>query len=142
MMEHNISAKVPTIINFDAFGAAPEGYLFSTQAADKLPFTVKRIFWLQQVPETHTRGHHAHHTTEEVLVPLQGQLTVTTQGISGEHTYVLNRPDAGLYIPAGCWVTLSFSPDALLLCLASTDYDEADYIRDYDEFRRICLASG
>ena len=141
-MEQNISAKIPRIIYFDAIGTASEGFLFSTQAAANLPFPVKRTFWLQRVPENYTRGHHAHYTTEEILIPLQGSITVTTQSAAGEQLFTLNRADAGLYIPAKCWVTLSFSAEALLLCLASTDYNEADYIRDFDAFRRICLASG
>ncbi|MGV3587150.1 MAG: sugar 3,4-ketoisomerase [Adhaeribacter sp.] len=141
-MAQNIPAKVPKIIHFDAIGSATEGFLFSTQAANKLPFRVKRTFWLQGIPEKYTRGHHAHYTTQEVLISLQGSITVTTQSAAGEQIFTLNYPDAGLYIPALCWVTLNFSADALLLCLASTDYNEQDYIRDYEEFRRICLASG
>ncbi|GEO03920.1 hypothetical protein AAE02nite_15840 [Adhaeribacter aerolatus] len=140
-MEQHIPAKVPKIIYFDAIGTAAEGFLFSTQTAGNLPFAVKRAFWLQHVPENYTRGHHAHYTTEEVLIPLQGSITVTTQSATGEQTFTLNHPNAGLYIPACCWVTLAFSADALLLCLASTDYNEADYIRDYEAFRRNCLAS-
>lgn len=140
-MEQNISEKLPKIICFDQFGATSEGYLFSTQAAGNLPFLVKRVFWLQQVPENYSRGQHAHATTEELLVALRGTVTVTTQNAAGKQTFTLNQPATGLYIPALHWVTLSFSADALLLCLASTDFNESDYIRDYEEFRRICLAS-
>lgn len=141
-MNQNNLAAGPGLLQFKGNGTAAEGFLFSTQAAAQLPFAVKRVFWLQQVPEDFTRGHHAHYTTQEVLVALRGSIRVSTQSQGGQHDFTLNNPQTGLYIPARCWVTLAFSPEALLLCLASTDYNPADYIRNYTEFQRICLASG
>ncbi len=100
-------AKLPKIFYFEAFGGAQEGFLVSTQAADNLPFPVKRVFWLHQVPTNHTRGHHAHHTTEEILIAGQGSLTVTTETRAGKEIFYLDSPDKALYLPAQCWVTLS-----------------------------------
>jgi len=130
-------AKAPNLFYFEAFGGTEEGYLFSTQDAEKLPFAVKRIFWLHRVPANHIRGQHAHLTTEEVLVSLQGTNTVTTETQAGKQDFTLDSPEQALYLPALCWVTLTFSPGALLLCLASNNFDPADYIRDYEVFQKI-----
>jgi hypothetical protein len=135
-------AKVPKIFNFEAFGGTEEGILISTQAAGQLPFPVKRIFWLHQVPVGHFRGHHAHHTTEEILITIQGSITVNTETYAGTQVFTLDSPIKALYLPAQCWVTYTFSPGALLLCLTSTDYDPADYIRDYNEFQSLIRQSG
>ncbi|MDB5264171.1 MAG: hypothetical protein JWQ14_3454 [Adhaeribacter sp.] len=135
------AANKPHLIHFTQTGSSEDGFLISTQLAEKLPFPVKRIFWLQQVPENKVRGHHAHHTTQEVLVVLQGQVAVTLESLAGECKFLLNQSDTGLFIPARTWVKLTFSDNAIALCLASTDFEEADYIRDYAQFRQICLAS-
>jgi len=140
--EYKFLAKVPKIFNFEAFGSAEEGFLISTQAARQLPFPVKRVFWLHQVPVGYTRGHHAHHTTEEVLIALQGSITVNTETHAGKQVFTLDYPVKALYLPAKCWVTFTFSPGALLLCLTSTDYDPADYIRDYDLFQSLVRQPG
>jgi uncharacterized protein YjlB len=129
--------KAPYLFYYEAFGSTAEGYLITTQAAEKLPFAVKRVFWLHQVPADYIRGHHAHYTTEEVLIALQGSITITTETQAGKQTFILDSPKKALYLPALCWVTLTFSPDALLLCLASQNFAPADYIRDYTAFQKI-----
>jgi hypothetical protein len=139
-MDEDYSAKIPRILRFDTAGNLAAGFLVSTQRADWLPFPVKRVFWVHHVPAGVQRGLHAGKTMAEVLVAVQGRVEVHTESRAGKHHFILNQPDQGLYVPEQCWIELSFSADALLLCLASTDYDEQDYISDYSAFRQAYLS--
>lgn len=141
-MDQDSSAKIPRILTFDTSGEAASGFLVSTQRAAWLPFPVKRVFWVHHVPKGVRRGLHAGKTMAEVLVALQGRVAIQTESLAGKQHFVLDRPDTGLYVPEKCWIELSFSADALLLCLASTDYDPDDYIADYTEFQRTYLANA
>ena len=134
--------KLPALISLAAFGNIETGFLVSTQKESNLPFVIKRVFWVQQVPPTFLRGQHAGYQTEEVIICIRGSVEVHVESKAGRQTFVLNQPDVGLYIPAKCWIELTFSPDALLLCLASTDYDEQDYISDYATFQQLCLSTS
>ena len=139
MMEEDYPPKIPRILTFPSAGSPDSGFLYSTQQADALPFPVKRVFWVEQVPEGGQRGQHAGRTMAEVLVALQGRVEIQTESRAGRQHFVLDQPQQGLYVPEKCWIDLTFSADALLLCLASTDYDAGDYISDYAEFKRTCL---
>ncbi|WP_187263211.1 sugar 3,4-ketoisomerase [Pontibacter beigongshangensis] len=130
-------AIVPYILKFDQFGDASEGFIASTQYAERLPFAVRRVFWTYDTPIDVVRGHHANKTTEEVLVALTGSVTVVAETKAGKNTFTLSSPATGLYIPAMCWTQIIFSPDAIALCMTSTDYDPDDYLRDYEEFKRL-----
>jgi WxcM-like, C-terminal len=140
-MDEDYSAKIPRILTFETTGDPASGFLVSTQRADWLPFPVKRVFWIQQVPAGVRRGQHAGKTMAEVLVAEQGRVEINTECRLGKQHFVLDRPDQGLYVPEKCWIDLVFSPDALLLCLASTDYDPQDYIADYADFQQTCLSA-
>ena len=133
--------EAPYLIQFDQLGNPKEGYLVSTQFAAKIPFEVRRIFWTYAIPETSSRGQHANKLTKEVLVAISGSITVKTETAAGKQTFVLSSPEQGLYIPALCWTELTFKKGAIGLCLASTDFDDADYIRTYDQFKAL-LATG
>jgi len=129
--------QYPELISLPQFGDSTTGFLVSTQKAGNLPFAIKRVFWVQQVPPTYRRGNHAGYKTEEILIALQGRVEVQTEQKARQQFFVLNQPNEGLYIPAKCWISLTFSADALLLVLASTDYDVQDIIPDYDKFRQL-----
>ena len=102
-----------------------------------LPFDVKRVFWIYNVPEKQHRGCHAHRTCSEVLFAVHGAVDVTLQTSSGRHTYHLDSPAKGLYIEPMCWCELkNFSEDAVCLCLSDQEYDEAGYIHDFEEWKR------
>jgi uncharacterized RmlC-like cupin family protein len=102
---------------------------------DTVPFPIKRVFYLSDVPAGARRGGHAHHEMEEVVIAISGSFDVVTQGRQGKHRWSLNRADTGLYIEPGAWRYLcNFSTGAIALCLASTEYDPKDYIRDEAEF--------
>nr|WP_262921715.1 FdtA/QdtA family cupin domain-containing protein [Pontibacter ruber] len=131
-------SAAPYLLQFDRIGSPALGYIATTQYAENLPFKVKRVFWTYGTPEDVLRGQHANKATEEVLIAVTGSITVTADmGAGKEETFVLDTPTTGLYIPAMCWTRLSFAPGTIALCIASTDFDEEDYIREYATFKRL-----
>jgi mannose-6-phosphate isomerase-like protein (cupin superfamily) len=102
---------------------------------DILPFELKRIYYLFDVPSTAFRGGHSHINQQEILIALSGSFEVTLNDGKEKKSYLLNKPNIGLLIPAGIWRELeNFSSGAVCLVLASDVFEEADYIRDYIEF--------
>jgi UDP-2-acetamido-3-amino-2,3-dideoxy-glucuronate N-acetyltransferase len=111
------------------------GSLVAAEAGGELPFTPKRFFVVYDVPSAETRGSHAHRACEQFLVCLSGSVSAIVDDGTSREEHVLDRPNLGLYMPAMTWGTqYRYTPDAVLLVLASHEYDGADYIRDYDEF--------
>ena len=99
------------------------------------PFAPKRVFYLYDVPSGSDRGAHAHKECHQFLVAVSGAFSVEVT--DGQHTRVfeLNRPTFGLHVPPGIWAAeVNFSGGAICLVLASHEYDEADYIRDWEEY--------
>lgn len=114
------------------------GALVAGEAPGQLPFQVSRFFTVFDVPGPEVRGEHAHYECHQLLVAVAGSLEVICDDGNQSRTYTLSRPDVALHIPPLVWgVQHQYSSDAVLLVLASHGYDPADYIRDYDEFRRI-----
>ncbi|MEJ8756090.1 FdtA/QdtA family cupin domain-containing protein [Pontibacter sp. H259] len=130
-------AETPYLISFEQGGTVLEGVLTSTQFARQLPFAVKRVFWIQGTPPERVRGHHANRNTQEVLVALTGSINVKAETAEGVSEFILSAPNHGLYIPALCWTELTFAEGTIALCLASTDYDEQDYLRDYGKYKQL-----
>ncbi|AXT19385.1 WxcM-like domain-containing protein [Flavobacteriaceae bacterium AU392] len=106
-----------------------------------ISFDIKRIYYLYDIPSNAYRGGHAHKVQESLLVALSGSFEVILDdGISKERI-MLNKPNKGLFIPTGVWREIdNFSSGAVCLVLASNEFDENEYIRDYDEF--IALKRG
>jgi len=117
------------------------GHLSFAEVGDSLPFTVLRYFLVFGVPNREVRGEHAHRRLEQFLVCVHGNCSVRLfDGDAGEEI-LLNRPDLGLHVPPMVWTTeYKYSPDAVLLVLASDIYREADYIRDVNEFLALQAA--
>lgn len=130
-------SAIPYLLHFTEVGSDALGYIASTQLAQHIPFQIKRVFWTYGTPAGVVRGQHANKATEEVLVALSGSITVETDNGRSQETFVLDSPSKGLYIPAMCWTDLRFAPGTIALCLTSTDFDEADYIRDHAVFTRM-----
>lgn len=102
---------------------------------DILPFEFKRIYYLFDVPSTAFRGGHSHINQHEILIALSGSFEVTVNDGKDKKSYLLNKPNIGLHIPTGIWRELeNFSSGAVCLVLASGIFDEADYIREYNQF--------
>jgi hypothetical protein len=101
----------------------------------KLPFDIKRIFYLHDVPSGSQRGGHALKTTVQLLIPVSGSFEVILNDGTTKTAITLNNPIKGILIPAMVWRELrNFSAGSVCLVLASEEYDEEDYIRDWNEF--------
>ena len=128
----------PHLISFSKLGDPSIGYISVTQDQQIVPFEVKRIFWTYYTPESILRGRHAHHATQQVLIAVAGRIIVTTELANGTiETFRLEDPNVGLYIPPHAWHTMQYSHSAVQLVLTSAAYEESDYIRSHDEFKRI-----
>ncbi len=125
------------LIDLGAIGDISIGYLSICENGKSIPFDIKRSFWSYFTPHSIVRGRHAHYETEMVLVAVAGRIVVTTEmhGTKPE-VFVLESPSIGLYLPPMCWHTMQYSHSSVQLVLASTLFDEADYIRDYEFFKR------
>lgn len=114
------------------------GQLIAIEKRNNIPFEVKRVYYIYDTVQGVRRGFHAHRELEQVLVCVHGSCIIHVDDGSATREYLLDRPDEGLYIGPITWREMyDFSPDAVLLVLASEYYDESDYIRDYDDFLRI-----
>lgn len=100
-----------------------------------IPFEVKRIYYLYDIPNNETRGGHAHKELYQLIIGASGSFNINLNDGVNDKTIFLNRPDCGLLIVPGIWRDLSdFSSGSVCLVFASEMYSENDYIRDYDEF--------
>ena len=126
----------PEIITFKRNGDSSLGYTSIAEENNQIPFEIKRIFWTYYTPEDVIRGKHAHYETEMVLIAAAGSITVKTELIDGSiQEFILDKPDKGLFIPKMCWHTMQYSHNAVQIVIASSLYDEKDYIRSYDNFK-------
>jgi len=112
----------------------PRGNL-SVIEKDVIPYSVKRVYYLYDVPGGAERGGHAHRDTIEFLIAISGSFDVVLNDGATRQTITLNRPYKGLLITTGIWRELkNFSSGAVCLVVASDVYDEEDYIREFEEF--------
>lgn len=111
------------------------GNLTPIEADDDIPFGIKRVYYLYDVPGGESRGGHAHKALFQLIIAVSGSFAVTLDDGREKKTVVLNRPYQGLLIVPGIWRELDdFSSGSVCLVLASEKYDQEDYIRDYEEF--------
>lgn len=116
--------------------ADPRGNLSIIEQIKHCPFEIKRVHWIYDVPGGFDRGGHAYFETEEFVVALSGSFDVVIDNGEEKKTYPLNRSYFGLYVPNGMWRTMTnFSTNSLALVLSSTEYDEHDYMFDYEEYK-------
>ena len=102
---------------------------------DTIPFDIKRVYYVYDIPSGAERGGHAHKNLQQFLVALSGSFDVILNDGKDESTIILNKPNVGLLINSGIWRELkNFSSGAVCLVVASEVYIEDDYIRDFDEF--------
>lgn len=114
------------------------GELIALQGLHEVPFEIKRVYMLTKTLGDVTRGLHAHRKLDQVLVAVSGSCKVTLDTGVERQTIELDRPTAGLRITNLVWRELfDFSPDCVVVVMASAYYDPSDYIRNYDEFLRV-----
>jgi dTDP-4-dehydrorhamnose 3,5-epimerase-like enzyme len=100
-----------------------------------IPFEIQRVYYLYDIPTASVRGGHAHKNLQQLLVALSGSFDVVLKDGKSEKIITLNKPNFGLLIPKGIWRELqNFSSGSVCLVLASAVFDEADYIRDFEDF--------
>ena len=112
------------------------GNLFALNAT-QIPFNIKRVFTVYNVPNGETRGYHAHHKTTQFLVCLSGRLEIKLIDLSGYELNVILDPGTAIREFQYEWAEITFFENAILQTICSTEHDENDYIRDIDEFKRI-----
>lgn len=113
----------------------PRGNLTVAEANKNIPFNIKRVYWLYDVPGGECRGGHAHKHLQQILIAVSGSFHVTLDNGKEKQTFLLNHPYQGLLIDTKTWRTLDdFSSGAVCVVLASDFYDENDYIYDYNDF--------
>lgn len=113
----------------------PRGNLTFIESLEHVPFNIKRVFWIYDVPGGEIRGGHAYKTQTEFIIALSGSFDVVVDDKRTVSRYHLNRSYFGLYLPRGIWRYMdNFSTNSVSLVLSSNLFDENDYIRDYNEF--------
>ena len=124
-----------TIIELDKHHSDRKGNLSVVENGITLPFDVKRVYYLYDVPGGESRGAHAHKELSQLIIAASGSFKVTLDDGNVKRTFFLNRPYQGLFVRPGMWRDLEdFSSGAVCMVLASDVYMAKDYIRDYKEF--------
>ena len=104
---------------------------------DTIPFSIKRVYYLYDVPSDSYRGGHAHKNLIQFMIPLSGSFEVLLDDGINKNKIMLNKPNKGLLIPQGIWREMdNFSSGAICMVLDSENYEESDYFRDYSEFQK------
>jgi len=115
------------------------GNLTFMEANQHVPFEIKRVYYLYDVPGGAKRGGHAHKQLQQFIIAAMGSFDVVLDDGSESKRFHMNRSYYGLYIPTMIWRELdNFSSGSVCLSLVSEYYDEDDFIREYDEFKKIC----
>ena len=124
-----------SIVELDKHHSNRKGNLTVVENEDTLPFNVKRVYYLYDVPGGEERGSHAHRDLSQLIIAASGSFRVTIDDGKCKRSFFLNRPYQGLYVRPGLWRNLyDFSSGAVCMVLASDVYKKTDYIRDYEDF--------
>lgn len=124
------------------FNLADErGGLISLESNKNVPFEIKRVYYIYGTRENTRRGHHAHKNLKQMIVAVSGSCRFLLDDGAGREEVFLNSPTSGLIVESGIWREMyDFSPDCVLMVLASEFYDEGDYVRNYDDFLEMTRA--
>ena len=131
-LENVYKFNIPKIISPEGMGS------LSFVEKEIIPFSIKRVYYLYDVPFNGERGGHAHKDLFQVLIALNGSFELLLDDGSNTKKILLDSPNIGLYIPNGIWREMNnFSTNSVCLVLASEDYDENDYIRNYKDIKEM-----
>ena len=116
------------------------GNMSIADGVKEVPFKVDRVFWIYDIPAGEARGAHAHKECHQFIVAASGSFEIEVDDGTEKKLFYLNRPFSGLHIPPGIWAhELDFSAGAICLVLTSHPFNDEDYIKNYDEYRRFVL---
>lgn len=126
------------IIQLPQLGEEPIGFISVAEPLKNIPFPIQRVYWIYQTPADIIRGQHAHVKLQQVIIAVAGKIKLRCEYLDGSaEEFYLDHPSKGLFVPQMVWRHIEFSENATLLCIASEQYDEKDYIRNYDEFLKL-----
>lgn len=139
MSSHNYSFDVEEI-NFHVHGDERGKLIALESCSDKVPFEIKRVYYIYDTQVQMARGNHAHKSLKQVLVCISGACTISCETPDGVVTeYRLSSPEIGLKIEGFVWRQMrDFSHDAVLMVLANEHFNEEDYVRNYEVFKKEC----
>ena len=136
-MKH-LMKKKHYLLNLVKIGNKDLGFISLIEGTKLMPFPPKRIYWIYDSPNGIERGGHYHHKLEQIIVCVSGKLTILLENINGEKIkFILDDSSKALYLPSKHWRDITFENNAVLLCIASDVFDEKDYLRNYDRFKKI-----
>lgn len=127
------------VMNLNVIGDK-RGNMVPLEYPKQIPFDLKRIYYIYNVPKSERRGYHSHNNLEQILIAVSGRVSILTKTPFEEEITILDNPSKGLYIGPMVWREMfDFSSDATLLVLASHEYDENDYIRDFKLYEKKAI---
>ena len=136
-ISRNENILIPKKYVLDKINTSDEG-IISVLEKENLPFVPKRTYWIYDVPTKTKRGGHYHYQLEQVIIAISGVLNITLEDTSGvKYKFILEKPNEYLHIPKGYWRDIFFEKNTILYCIASEEYDENDYVRDYRDFKQL-----
>ncbi len=129
--------QVPHLIEFENIGNKQSGFLNIVENAKNIPFKIERVFWLNDIITKTERGNHAHRVTQQILICLSGSIDFFAEMPDGSNYYFkVTKPNVGIYIPPSAWHKMIYQPNTIQLVLASYKYDELDYFRNFEDFKK------
>jgi UDP-2-acetamido-3-amino-2,3-dideoxy-glucuronate N-acetyltransferase len=138
----SVAPPAARLLRLPEFGDE-RGNLVAAQPGRGLPFQPRRVFLVHEVPSDLTRGEHAHRECDQLLLCVHGRVTIWTDNGVEQQEWLLDHPAKALHVPPMVWAAQhSHSPGAVLMVLASHDYDDADYIRDYADWQSEVRGAG
>ena len=137
-----LRVKNSGLLGLKFFKDLPDGNLFIAEAQEQVPFDIKRVYFINTLANPKAvRGKHAHRKLQQAIFCINGAFTLHLDDGVHKQRVVLNDPARGILLGPRLWHTMSsFSYDCVILVLASAPFDEADYIRSYDEFKSLAVA--
>jgi hypothetical protein len=137
-MKKKISVYDCSLIHLSKIDVSSGSITVVDNCDNSLPFNVKRVFYLYDIPAGESRGAHAHKECHQLLIALTGAFEVLLDDGKNKRTVAINQPFLGLHIPPGIWASeQNFSSASICLVLTSHEYEEKDYIRDYETFLKL-----
>lgn len=125
----------PHLIHLPKIGDTALGYI---TVYENSYFKANRVYWTYFTPDNVERGNHAHKMLQQLIFAVSGSIEFEIEALDDTiQKFTLNKPNIGLYIPPYHWRKITFSHNAVLLCLASEEFKESDYIRNYQEFKSL-----